>query len=72
MNDASLEMIWRPRTSLGDEGAIFAHTLYRHYSYPSYFCFDMNCADEPVMDDPRLEGYNADRRSSDFADYFKD
>ena len=30
-------------------------------SNPEGFCFDINCNDEPVNDDPTIEDYNVDR-----------
>ena len=72
MNAAEMELLWRPNTSLGDEGAIFAHALIRHYSFPPGFCFDIYCADEPIVDDINSDVFNADRRSSDFVNYFRD
>jgi lysosomal alpha-mannosidase len=42
------------------------------YEAPPNFCFDINCKDEPIMDNPKLKGYNIDRRAWEFADYFRD
>jgi len=44
---------------------------YAHYGPPSGFCFDIGCRDEPIMDDPNLEGYNVKDKAEDFANYFK-
>jgi hypothetical protein len=35
-----------------------------HYSHPDGFCFDVLCTDDPVIDNPELEGYNVDERVS--------
>ena len=72
MNEANMEMLWKPRTSLGDEGTIFTHAFFVYYSAPTNFGFDINNNDDPIMDDPKLEGYNVDRKSAEFAEYFKD
>ena len=46
-----MEMILRPNTSLGDEGAMLIHILYNHYNYPKNFCFDrLNCKVELIAD----------------------
>jgi len=39
---------------------------HRGYSAPDNFCFDSRCTDEPLMDDPRLAGYNVDRRVEEY------
>ena len=36
------------------------NTFYQSFSEPAGFCFDVLCNDEPVNDDPTLEGYNVD------------
>ena len=42
MNDKVLEWIWRPNSdSLGNDVQLFAHTLFRHYSSPNHFYFDV-------------------------------
>lgn len=33
-----------------------------HYSNPSGFCFDIACTDEPINDNPKLQGYNVEER----------
>merc|ERR1719334_2557648 len=38
---------------------MFSHH-YRLHIEPAGFCFDVLCNDEPVNDDPTLEGYNVD------------
>lgn len=36
------------------------------YAPPDTFCFDDLCGDDPVVDNPRLEGYNIEKRADDF------
>jgi len=67
LNESSCEMIWRPQTGTGAPGEIFTHVLYAHYSFPSGFCWDTRCTDDPVMDDPTLENYNAPLIAQGFA-----
>lgn len=71
VNKSALEMIWRPKTSQGDENAILAHVTFKHYDAPPTFCYDILCQDEPIKDDPELEGFNIDSRSTDFVNYFQ-
>ena len=33
-----------------------------HYSNPSGFCFDIACTDEPINDNPKLQGYNVEEK----------
>ena len=37
---------------------LFTGMFSGHYSNPSGFCFDIMCVDEPVIDNPKLQGYN--------------
>jgi lysosomal alpha-mannosidase len=36
--------------------------MWQGYGPPSGFCFDDGCDDDPIMDDPDLEGYNVDAK----------
>lgn len=38
---------------------MFASDLYIN---PNGFCFDILCTDEPIIDNPRLQGYNVDEK----------
>ena len=50
----SMEMIWKASESLGDSSSLFTGALFNGYGPPKGFCFDENCDDEPIMDDPRV------------------
>lgn len=69
--DKGMEMIWIPNTSQGIENAMFTHVNYYHYSNPANFNFDVIAQDEPVMDDPTLEGYNVDQKADQFVAWFR-
>uniref|UniRef100_A0A0K8SVP2 Alpha-mannosidase n=1 Tax=Lygus hesperus TaxID=30085 RepID=A0A0K8SVP2_LYGHE len=58
-----MEMIWRPYK---DGSTIFTGVLYNLYQPPDGLCFDVSCHDEPIMDNPRLHGYNMERRIASF------
>ena len=62
MKDNTLEMLWKPQTSQGDENNIFTAVNYHHYTWPADLCFDVNCFEryDPVRQDKRLEDYNID------------
>jgi hypothetical protein len=58
-----MEWIQRPfYDSLGSRPQIFTHALYNHYSAPPGFSFDVRSNDDPFVDDPTLETYNADSK----------
>ncbi|KAL7642128.1 UNVERIFIED_CONTAM: hypothetical protein RMT77_006688 [Armadillidium vulgare] len=64
-----MEMIWKPSRSLGEDSWILAGALPSDgsgYGPPEGFCFDLQCGDEPIMDDERLEDYNKNRRVDEF------
>lgn len=71
LEEKAMEMIWSPNQASGDDHSIFTSVNYYHYEAPPSFCFDQNCDDEPIMDDPRLEEYNIDERAKTFVTYFK-
>lgn len=47
---------------LGEAGELFSGVLYNLYMPPNGFCFDTYCNDEPIMDNPKLHGYNVNER----------
>ena len=64
MDVKKMEMIWKPpQYTNSKNNYIFTHVNYFHYSPPPQFCFDPNCRDEPIKDNPDLEGYNIDTKS---------
>lgn len=46
----------------GDSSSIFTGIFYEHYSAPAGFCFDVQCNDEPFIDNPRSPDYNVVRK----------
>ena len=71
MANKGLEMIWHPTQYSGIDNYIFTHVNYYHYSPPPGFCFDNNCRDEPIRDDPTLDNYNLVAKSEKLVEYFK-
>lgn len=47
---------------LGESGDLFLNVMYDMYTSPAGFCFDTYCSDEPIMDSPKLHGYNVDEK----------
>lgn len=55
------EMIWKASDSLSSSD-LFTGVLYNTYSPPPGFCFDILCADEPIVDDKDSPEYNVDKK----------
>ena len=43
--------------------------MYNHYSPPPGFAWDTLASDDPFVDDPFLETFNADQKSEDLYNY---
>ncbi|GAB6024396.1 hypothetical protein CHUAL_009562 [Chamberlinius hualienensis] len=54
----TLEMVWNASASI--DSTLFTVVFSNHYSPPSGFCYDINCSDEPIKDNPNLKDYNVD------------
>lgn len=66
------EMIWQGSANLGTSSRLFAATFNNTYYPPSGFCFDINCNDLPIIDDPKSPDYNVKTRVSDFVKYIEE
>uniref|UniRef100_A0A095AYR0 Lysosomal alpha-mannosidase n=1 Tax=Schistosoma haematobium TaxID=6185 RepID=A0A095AYR0_SCHHA len=66
-----LEVLWdTTHIELKKTGyGLFTSIFHDSYCYPKSFCFDDKCLDEPIKDDPNLEGYNVRSRVDDFLNY---
>jgi len=74
LNESSMEMIWYPQTSQGNENRIFTAVNYAHYSWPDGFNFegrDNPKQYDPIRSDPNLEDYNLDTKADAFVAYFQ-
>ncbi|XP_054741908.1 lysosomal alpha-mannosidase isoform X2 [Anastrepha obliqua] len=60
------EMIWRASANLDESAHLFTGALYNQYQPPPGFCFDILCADEPIIDSKHSPDYNVNRRVNDF------
>ncbi|XP_012222573.1 lysosomal alpha-mannosidase isoform X2 [Linepithema humile] len=69
LRDQTMEFIWKSSPSLGKRANLFTAAMYNTYSPPPGFCFDVLCADEPMIDDPDSPDYNIDKRIDDFLLY---
>ncbi|XP_049857093.1 lysosomal alpha-mannosidase-like [Schistocerca gregaria] len=66
------EMIWQGSANLGTSSRLFAATFNNSYYPPSGFCFDSNCAQLPIIDDPQNPLYNVDTKVSEFIAYIQE
>ncbi|KAJ1527978.1 hypothetical protein ONE63_007908 [Megalurothrips usitatus] len=66
------EMIWKGSANLGKQSELFTGVLYNTYSPPPGFCFDVLCADEPIIDDKHSPDYNLEAKAQDFVYYAKE
>ncbi|BES87685.1 lysosomal alpha-mannosidase [Nesidiocoris tenuis] len=67
LKNKTMEMIWHTsENDDSDDSELFTGVMYNTYSAPPGFCFDINCQDEPIIDNPKSPMYNANRRVSTF------
>ncbi|CAH8875835.1 unnamed protein product [Trichobilharzia szidati] len=65
-----LEVLWDTGVEMNETGyGLFTSMFHDSYCYPKSFCFDDKCLDEPIKDDPTLEGYNVKSRVDEFLNY---
>ncbi|XP_026806272.1 lysosomal alpha-mannosidase-like [Rhopalosiphum maidis] len=65
----TMEMVWRPDVNIGQGGELFTSVLYNLYVAPEGFCFDAFCNDDPILDNPKLHGYNVNAKVENFANH---
>jgi len=71
--EKNMETIWTGSpNNLGKTSWLFTGALRNGYNPPDGFCFDILCSDEPIMDDPKLLGYNLDRKIDEFIQVSKE
>jgi hypothetical protein len=52
--EKTMEMVWNASQSLYQSSWLFTGALFNGYGPPEGFCFDDECQDEPIMDNPRV------------------
>lgn len=62
LQEKSMEFVWKSSSSLGKPANLFTAAMFNTYSPPPGFCFDVLCADEPIIDDLDSPDYNIDTR----------
>jgi len=68
----SLQMHWEGAEEGDTDSTIFTGVFDEHYSNPKGFCWDILCTDEPINDDPDLEGWNVEGKMAQFENYVND
>ncbi|XP_037957691.1 lysosomal alpha-mannosidase isoform X2 [Teleopsis dalmanni] len=63
------EMIWRASANLGEPAHLFTGVLYNQYQPPPGFCFDILCADEPIIDGKHSPDNNVKKRVDQFFEF---
>jgi hypothetical protein len=59
MADKNMEFIWRASASFGENAQVFSGAFQSgNYGAPDGMCFDINCGQDAVNDDPNLEDNN--------------
>jgi lysosomal alpha-mannosidase len=66
------EFVWKSSGNLGPAADLFTGILPNIYSPPPGFCFDVECNDDPIMDNPLLEDYNVNEKVENFLVYVKE
>ncbi|XP_060071778.1 lysosomal alpha-mannosidase-like [Ylistrum balloti] len=67
LNQTNMEFVWRGSpNNLGKTAQLFTGVLYNGYGPPSGFCWDINCKDDPIMDDDHLNDNNVKQKVADF------
>ncbi|XP_012271344.1 lysosomal alpha-mannosidase isoform X1 [Orussus abietinus] len=69
LSEKSAEFIWKASPSLGGKADLFTGVLFNNYSPPPGFCFDVLCADEPLIDDPDSPDNNIAKRIDSFLNF---
>ncbi|KAH8410112.1 hypothetical protein KR009_006061 [Drosophila setifemur] len=67
IDNLGMEMIWDASATLSND-EIFTGLLYRHYSAPPGYCFDVHCGDDPIIDTKSYDN-NVKSRVDDFLSY---
>lgn len=69
MNNGEMEFVWRPNAeSLGTDTQIFTHVLYRHYSSPEKFGWDLGEGSDNWINNKKSKDFNADTEAAWFVD----
>ncbi|KAJ8870547.1 hypothetical protein PR048_029570 [Dryococelus australis] len=68
----TMEMVWQANKNLGLSSDLFTSVLYNHYSFPTGFCNDISCSDDPFIDDKNSPDYNVDEKVTKFLDFIDD
>ena len=65
----SREMLWKPSKNLGKNVDIFTGMLPNCYGTFRDLCFDSECSDDPMIDNPQSDEYNLELKLAKFLVY---
>jgi hypothetical protein len=69
MATKTMETIWRPSKSMGQNAQMFTGLLFNGYGPPDGFDYDVYSEDAPIQNDPRLYDFNLYERAATFANW---
>ena len=74
MKDQTMQWVWKPFSeSLGDDVSILTLAMSHHYNAPAEFRYDgRNWDSDPVVTDPNLDTFNADKKMAILRKYILD
>uniref|UniRef100_A0A914V5H3 Alpha-mannosidase n=1 Tax=Plectus sambesii TaxID=2011161 RepID=A0A914V5H3_9BILA len=71
LQNKSIEFLWNTSDDLKTN--LLTGSFYMdNYNPPPFFCFDEQCNDDPIIDDPTMEGYNVDLKAQLLVDFITD
>ncbi|XP_050428079.1 lysosomal alpha-mannosidase-like [Adelges cooleyi] len=69
LRNKTAEMIWQSSPNLGRSADLFTHALYNIYVSPKGYCFDIKCAEDPIVDDKESPLYNVEWKGEGLIDW---
>ncbi|ALC39282.1 CG9463 [Drosophila busckii] len=63
------EMIWHGSANLAEKADLFTGALYNNYQAPPGFCFDILCADQPIIDGKHSPDNNVKQKIDAFFEF---
>eukprot|EP01016_Furgasonia_blochmanni_P056042 TRINITY_DN9477_c0_g1_i1.p1 TRINITY_DN9477_c0_g1~~TRINITY_DN9477_c0_g1_i1.p1 ORF type:complete len:181 (+),score=30.10 TRINITY_DN9477_c0_g1_i1:209-751(+) len=72
LKNRELEMVSSRRQAWGRRPQSSRKNLLQTLRIASWILLDVRCDEEPIMNNPKLEGYNVVKKSKQFVNYFRD
>uniref|UniRef100_A0AC35FAW4 Alpha-mannosidase n=1 Tax=Panagrolaimus sp. PS1159 TaxID=55785 RepID=A0AC35FAW4_9BILA len=71
VKNKSLEFVWSTSDDFNENQILTGQFYSGDYGPPPGYCFDIMCADDPIVDAPQLQGYNIDAKVDELIKYIK-